>query len=203
MFWNRPISRDFTDTLKGHVRAPWSISLTPAKRSRSFRRRRKSSTPKAASSIRGSAWAIDFDRSALGLDDMIRQISALRTCTSEKGTKLSALPTGRAGNSTFDWIDRNVADLLPDAELVLCDDGRNECCDFLLAGPRAGRETVIMVHAKASDGSFISAGALHEFCAQAAKQIGTIGQFNPVEPKQVGLLSGPWEGPGGEGTVRL
>ena len=142
-----------------------------------------------------------FDRSALGLDDMIRQISALRTCTSEKGTKLSALPTGRAGNSTFDWIDRNVADLLPDAELVLCDDGRNECCDFLLAGPRAGRETVIMVHAKASDGSFISAGALHEFCAQAAKQIGTIGQFNPVEPKQVGLLSGPWEGPGGEGTV--
>lgn len=60
---------------------------------------------------------------------------------------------------------------------------------------------MIMVHAKASDGSFVSAGALHEVCAQAAKQIGTIGQFSPIEPKQVGLWSGPWEGPGGEGTV--
>lgn len=142
-----------------------------------------------------------FDPSALGLDDMIRHVPALRACTSEKGAKASALPTGWAGNSTFDWIDRNVATLLPDAELVLCDDGQNECCDFLLAGRRAGRETVIMVHAKASEGSFVSAGALHEVCSQAAKQIGTIGQFSPVEPKQVGLWSGAWKGPGGEGTV--
>jgi hypothetical protein len=138
-----------------------------------------------------------FDPSALGLDDMIRHVPALRACTSEKGPKASALPTGWAGNSTFDWIDRNAADLLPDADLVLCDDGQNECCDFLLAGRRAGRETVVMVHAKASDGSFVSAGALHEVCSQAAKQIGTIGQFSPVEPKQVGLWSGAWKGPGG------
>ena len=60
---------------------------------------------------------------------------------------------------------------------------------------------MIMVHAKASDGSSVSAGALHEVCSQAAKQIGTIGQFNPVEPKQVGLWGGAWKGPGGEGTV--
>jgi hypothetical protein len=120
-----------------------------------------------------------FNPSALGLDDMIRQIPELRACTSEKGAKASALPTGWAGNSTFAWIDRNVAELLPDADLVLCDDGRNECCDFLLAGRRGGRETVIMVHAKASDGSFVSAGALHEVCAQAAKQIGTLASSAP------------------------
>ncbi|MDX3968251.1 MAG: hypothetical protein QHD01_16835 [Bradyrhizobium sp.] len=59
----------------------------------------------------------------------------------------------------------------------------------------------MMVHAKASDGSFVSAGALHEVCAQASKQIGTIGQFSPIEPKQVELWSGEWKGPGGEGTV--
>jgi hypothetical protein len=28
-----------------------------------------------------------------------------------------------------------------------------------------------------------------------------VGKFSPIEPKQVGLWSGPWEGPVGEGTV--
>jgi hypothetical protein len=145
-----------------------------------------------------------FDPAALGLDDMIRQIPALRDCKSEKGAKASALPGGWANNSVFEWIDRNVAELLTEADLVLCDDGRSESCDFLLAGRRAGREAIIMVHAKAAkDPSFVSASALHEVCSQAAKQIGTISQFSPLEPKQVGLWNGPWEGPGGEGTVDL
>ncbi|MGY3499177.1 DEAD/DEAH box helicase [Bradyrhizobium sp. USDA 4502] len=145
-----------------------------------------------------------FDPTALGLDDMIRHVPYLRNCTSEKGAQGSALPNGWAQNSVFEWIDQNVTDILPDAELVLCDDGRGECCDFLLAGHRGGREIIVMVHAKASkDGSFVSASALHEVCSQAAKQIGTISQFNPIEPKQIALWSGTWEGPGGEGTVDL
>lgn len=54
-----------------------------------------------------------FNPSALGLDDMIRQIPELRACTSEKGAKASALPTGWAGNSTFEWIDRNSRSCCP------------------------------------------------------------------------------------------
>lgn len=143
-----------------------------------------------------------FDPSALGLDGLIRHVPALRSRTSEKGAKASAKPTGWAKNSTFDWIDRNFEDLLPDADLVLCEDGKSESCDFLLAGRRAGHDVVVMVHAKASKkGAFVSAGALHEVCAQAAKQIGTIGQFNPIEPAQVDLWGGEWNGPSGEGTV--
>lgn len=143
-----------------------------------------------------------FDPAALGLDDMIEEIPALRACTSEKGPKGSARPRGWADKSVFDWIDRNVSTLLPGADLVLCDDGRSESCDFLLAGRRAGRESVIMVHAKASKTpAFVSASALHEVCSQAAKQVGTIGQFGPVAPKQIPLWNGAWDGPGGEGTV--
>jgi hypothetical protein len=59
-----------------------------------------------------------------------------------------------------------------------------------------------MVHAKASKKpAFVSAGALHEVCSQAAKQVGTIGQFGPIAPKQITLWHDAWEGPGGEGTV--
>lgn len=145
-----------------------------------------------------------FDPAALGLSDMIEQIPALRSCISEKGAKRSALPGGWADRSVFEWIDRNVSVLLPDTDLVLCDDGRSESCDFLFAGRRGGRETIIMVHAKAAKTpAFVSASVLHEVCSQAAKHVGMIGQFAPIEPKQIGLWHGAWEGPGGEGTVDL
>jgi superfamily II DNA or RNA helicase len=143
-----------------------------------------------------------FDPEALGLTQMIDVFPALRTCTSEKGGRNSAVPAGWPAGSVFQWIDRNWSRLLPDAELVVCDDGRNEACDFILAGKRNGRDVVVMVHAKASkQPAFVSASKLHEVCGQAAKQVGTLAQFGARRPVQVALWHKAWDGPGGEGRV--
>lgn len=143
-----------------------------------------------------------FDPDGLGLTQMIEVFPELRTCTSEKGARTSAVPAGWPLGSVFHWIDRNWRRVLPDAALVVCDDGRNEACDFILAGERKGRDTVVMVHAKASkQPAFVSASALHEVCGQAAKQVGTLAQFGARQPAQVALWHGPWDGPGGEGRV--
>jgi hypothetical protein len=143
-----------------------------------------------------------FDPVALGLTQMIDVFPALRACTSEKGASNSAVPGGWPAGSVFQWIDRNWSRVLPDAELVVCDDGRNEACDFLLAGKRNGRDVVVMVHAKASkEPAFVSASKLHEICSQAAKQVGTLAQFGARRPAQVALWHGAWDGPGGEGRV--
>lgn len=102
----------------------------------------------------------------------------------------------------FHWIDDNPDQLLPNPELVLCDDGTRESCDFLLAGRRSGRDVVVMAHAKASKHTrIVSASALHEVCSQAAKQIGTVALFGPQQPSQVNLWDGAWQGAGGEGRV--
>jgi hypothetical protein len=107
-----------------------------------------------------------------------------------------------AEGSVFRWIDDNADQLLGEAELVLCDDGTRESCDFLLAGQRHGRDLVVMAHAKASRHlRNVSASARHEVCAQAAKQIGLLALFSPQPPSQVNLWDGAWDGPGGEGRV--
>lgn len=133
---------------------------------------------------------------------MIEVCPDLRTCTSEKGARNSAMPIGWPLGSVFHWIDQNWRRVLSDATLVLCDDGRHEACDFMLAGERNGRDTVVMVHAKAAkEPAFVSASKLHEVCGQAAKQVGTIAQFGARRPEQVALWHGAWDGPGGEGRV--
>ncbi|MGP0083542.1 MAG: hypothetical protein ACLP0B_07930, partial [Steroidobacteraceae bacterium] len=143
-----------------------------------------------------------FDPRALGLDDMIIGVPGLRACRSEKGGENSAVPAGWPAGSVFEWIDRNSNRILPDADLVLCDDGNRESCDFLLAGNRNGRQVVVMVHAKASKKpSFVSASKLHEICGQAIKQVGMLAQFGARRPPQVDLWHQQWDGPGGEGRV--
>lgn len=143
-----------------------------------------------------------FDPSALGLDDMIETFPELRGCSSEKGAKNSATPRGWAKGSVFSWIDHNWKHILPNADLIVCDDGKHESCDFLLAGTRNGRSVIVMVHAKAArKPSFVSASKLHEVCGQAAKQVGTLAQFGPRRPTQTGLWHRQWDGPGGEGRV--
>ena len=144
----------------------------------------------------------NFDPTALGLDEMIAVVPELRACRFEKGEKNSAVPAGWTTGSVFEWIDRNFNTILPHAELVICDDGRSESCDFILAGKRNGRDVVVMAHAKASrKPAFVSASKLHEICGQAAKQIGTIAQFGARRPQQADLWHRPWDGPGGEGRV--
>jgi hypothetical protein len=143
-----------------------------------------------------------FDPAALGLDEMIAVVPDLRACRSEKGARNSAVPAGWPGGSVFEWIDRSWREILPDANLVVCDDGRSESCDFLMAGSRNGRDVVVIVHAKASKKpAFVSASKLHEICGQAAKQVGTLAQFGARRPQQVGLWHQAWDGPGGEGRV--
>jgi hypothetical protein len=144
----------------------------------------------------------DFDPAALGLRDMIGTFPDLHRCRSEKGTRNSARGTGWPAGSVFEWIDRNWTQILPDADLVICDDGRSESCDFLMAGKRNGRDVVVMIHAKASKKARrVSASALHEVCGQAAKQVGALAQFGPRRPPQVDLCHLAWDGPGGEGRV--
>ena len=107
-----------------------------------------------------------------------------------------------AGGICVEWIDRNCNRILPDADLIVCDDGQRESCDFLLVGNRNGREVVVMVHAKASKKpSLVSASKLHEVCGQAAKQVGMLAQFGAWRPPQVDLWHQAWDGPGGEGHV--
>ena len=143
-----------------------------------------------------------FDPAGLGLDEMITVMPELRACVSEKGEKNSAVPAGWPAESVFEWIDRNFNAILPNAELVICDDGRSESCDFILAGKRDGRDVVVMTHAKAAKTpAFVSASKLHEVCGQAAKQVGTLAQFGAQRPQQIGLWHGVWDGPGGEGRV--
>lgn len=143
-----------------------------------------------------------FDPAALGLKEMIGTFSDLRACRSEKGGQNSALASGWAAGSVFEWIDRNWSQILPGAELAICDDGKSESCDFLIAGTRNGRDVIVMVHAKASKKARrVSASALHEVCSQAAKQVGTLAQFGARQPLQVDLWDQPWDGPSGEGRV--
>ena len=143
-----------------------------------------------------------FDPAALGLNDTITVFPAVRACISEKGGRNTANGNGWAPGSVFEWIDRNWNQILPNAELIVCDDGQSESCDFILAGTRNGRDVVVMVHAKASrPRSRVSASSLHDVCAQAAKQVGTLAQFSARRPPQTDRWHLDWNGPSGEGRV--
>ncbi|MBX3521602.1 MAG: DEAD/DEAH box helicase family protein [Xanthobacteraceae bacterium] len=143
-----------------------------------------------------------FDPAALGLSEMLQNVPELRTLTSEKGDRGSARAAGWARNSVFNWIDENVDSILPNADIVVCDDGQRESCDFILSGQRNGRPVVIMVHAKASRvASFVSASALHDIAAQAQKQVKILAPFGADQPPQVHMWGGPWDGPSREGRV--
>ncbi|QNP45677.1 DEAD/DEAH box helicase family protein [Sphingomonas sediminicola] len=142
-----------------------------------------------------------FDFAAIGLGNVFLHEPALRARTSEKGGQNSALPAGWAPNSVFEWIDTNVGAIADAPELVVCDDGTREFCDFIIVGTRSGRPLVQMVHAKAADGAWVSASKLHDVCGQASKQVGMLSLFAPARPRQVDLWSEAWVGPGGEGTV--
>jgi superfamily II DNA or RNA helicase len=143
-----------------------------------------------------------FDPNALGLDTMLVTRPLLRACNSEKGGPNSATAAGWANNTVFHWIDRHLDEILPNADLVICDDGTHESCDFLLVGRRDRRDICVVIHAKACrDPSFVSASALHEVCSQTAKQVGLLAQFGTVAPPQVALWSGAWVGSRAEGQV--
>jgi hypothetical protein len=143
-----------------------------------------------------------FNPADLGLEDLLEHHADLRGCTTEKGKRNSAIATTWAANSVFRWVDDNRDMLLPNPQLVVCDDGTHESCDFLLAGRRHGRDVVMLVHAKAPQApSWVSAYAIHDVCSQAGKQMGTLSLFRPLAPTQVNQWSGPWVGSRGEGRV--
>lgn len=144
----------------------------------------------------------EFSEDSLGLSDVLEAHPGLRDCHSEKGGKASAVGTTWAANSVFKWIDDHRNQLLPNTQLMVCDDGKNECCDFLLVGERNGRPAIAMIHAKASSSAqSVAASALHEVCSQAAKHVGTLALFNPQKPVQLASWAGAWNGPNGEGRV--
>lgn len=137
-----------------------------------------------------------FDPARLGLDRLLLHRPALRHCATEKGVGQS--PDGWAQGSVFHWIDTNPDDILPNADLIVCDDGNRESCDFLMVGRRNGRDVVVLIHAKAtSPGGWVAASTLYEVCGQAVKQVGTLSLFSPQKPHQVASWSGPWRDPSG------
>lgn len=143
-----------------------------------------------------------FDPAAIGFSNVFIDKPALRDCTSEKGGQGSALSAGWAADSVFEWIDTNPDQVADAPELVVCDDGNSEFCDFIIVGTRDGRPLVQMLHAKAaSPGASVSASKLHDVCGQASKQVGMLSLFAPKPPRQIGLWAGTWVGPSGEGTV--
>ena len=143
-----------------------------------------------------------FDSAALGLDGVFEPIPALQTIHSEKGAPGSATLLGWSPNTIFEWVDTHAADIVPNPQLLVCDDGKREVCDFILVGEDARGFVVAMIHAKASKTRNITgASKLQEVCGQAVKQVGMLNSFGAQKPPQVGLWLGTWEGPSGEGTV--
>lgn len=143
-----------------------------------------------------------FDPSSIGLDGILVDVPTLAATNSEKGAAQSALPTGWAANSVFAWIDANAGTLVSNPQLVVCDDGTNEACDFLIVGGTRAEPVVAMVHAKAmATRAFTGASNLQEVCGQAVKQLGMLNAFSPKKPTQVRHWRGNWSGPSSEGTV--
>lgn len=143
-----------------------------------------------------------FDAKALGLAGVFERFPALGNITSEKGAEQSAKPSGWADRSVFAWIDKRARSILPGLELLICDDGTKECCDFIAVRKRNGQTVVSLLHVKASRSRrYTGASPLHEVCSQAVKNLGVLNLFNPDEPQQRSSWRGAWKGPSKEGTV--
>lgn len=143
-----------------------------------------------------------FDPLRIGLAGLLESHPSLAGLRTEKGGRVSATPAGWAVGSVFQWIEANADQLVSNPQLVLCDDGTREACDFIIVGGTAAEPIVAMVHAKAChDRAHASASSLHEVCGQALKQVAMLNCFEPRKPPQFRTWRGPWEGPNEEGTV--
>ena len=144
-----------------------------------------------------------FDPDSFELRPCFVTDSVIGAIGSEKGRSISD-DTWEA-DSLFGVIDRagtgtGVEGLFNDPEILVCDDLGSEGADFFMCDTRAPRPRAVLIHAKASsDVHLCSAGALHEVCSQALKNLAYVTAFTSEAP--TGVRTRSWDGPWRGGSI--
>ncbi len=138
----------------------------------------------------------DQDTKQFWLLDVLTAVHPLGSATSEKGEHRND------GNwdpgSVFGLIDQlslktlsgesaEMTKHFPDLDMLLCTDLGPEIADFIAVQP----DRIAFLHAKAGDGSKLSASALHEVVSQAVKNLLWLQPINVDVPK-VGYWGEDW-----------
>ena len=138
---------------------------------------------------------------------ILSAIAELGTIGTEKGAEGSATSSGWVPGSLFHLVDTlgagtQLAPLLADVDLLVCDDMGTEIADFLALDSAAGR--IVAIHAKAfAKAKPLSASALHEVSSQAVKNLAYLQPYFVGDPKNLKRWSGAWKGAAGEVSKRV
>jgi hypothetical protein len=119
-------------------------------------------------------YSIDYSYAEEVLLNLITRPST-DPCTTEKGTKEELTALRQTAKTLFPKksLFRAIADRRVDLPftdtLLICDDLGTECADFLAANLE--NRQLALIHAKAGEGTGISASAFHDVVAQAMKNL--------------------------------
>lgn len=120
-------------------------------------------------------YRVDYSYSEKVLFDLIKRLDSDCSCISEKGSKQEILALKQSQDKTFPnkSLFQSIAERkfsLPfEDKLLICDDLGSECADFIAANFE--NRQLAFIHAKAGEGTKISASAFHEVVAQAMKNL--------------------------------
>jgi len=127
----------------------------------------------------------------LDLMEPMKELSVLR---SEKG-KVSGQAAGWPSDTVFGLIDASVRPGRgPGAfarrfDTVVCDDLNDECADFVCLD----KDAVVLIHAKAGNGSQVAASHIYDVCSQAVKNLAFLKSDNQELPGDGGKWNQPWK----------
>jgi hypothetical protein len=144
-------------------------------------------------------------RGGFRLLDVLVPVNELDRVTSEKGDRI--VDEDWTADSVFGLVsalapnnDRSapgpMADALIRPDLLVCTDMGTEVADFIATEPRKA----VFVHAKAGQGSSLSASALHDVASQAMKNLMYMQPLVDDEPKAKNWTR-PWSSRGVDGTA--
>jgi superfamily II DNA or RNA helicase len=120
-------------------------------------------------------YKIDYAFAEQVLLNLIQRPSNAPLCKTEKGSKeeieliKKTKSTTFASASLFKSICERQIELPFEDILLICSDMGSECADFVAANMDQGK--LALIHAKAGEGSKISASAFHDVVAQAMKNL--------------------------------
>jgi hypothetical protein len=84
-------------------------------------------------------------------------------------------------SNTIRALDPQIAALLDEFSIIVCDDGGTETCDFICVDPAGGR--VVMIHAKV-DETIMSLNSLQEVGRQAQASLGMMTSVHPFPDRR-------------------
>jgi superfamily II DNA or RNA helicase len=177
-----PGSSDPRDNLIAHLNRTQSFRLVPELRGRIYTH---GHFYEPASPLMGRK-----SRRSLDLLQIISARRQLTTITSEKGSaNLRADGTSWHKDTVFGVT---AGALTRDFGMLVCDDaGSNETCDFIAADVDARR--IAFIHAKAGEGSSLSASVFHVLCGQAVKNLHYLHPYSMLVPPNKHAWDKPWK----------